>query len=143
MDGDGIRLIPVGGIKFKRYLAISSEMSKKTAFIQDNDGKRRAEILNQYLGEDDETSLINEDFQYLGLHEEVLQKTFETALYSLNSALFDRLFGGKVRANTVEEYLLANKTEVALTLAKCLEDNPETNFNIPKYIEDTFKWLQD
>ncbi|WP_282088258.1 ATP-dependent nuclease [Aquimarina algiphila] len=143
LDGDGIRLIPVGGIKFKRYLTISAQLSKKTAFIQDNDGKTRAEVLNQYLQEDDETSLINNAFQFLGLHEEVLQETFETVLYSLNAPLLDELFGQRVRTNTVKEYLLANKTEVALTLAKYLEDNPEADFTIPNYIEDTFRWLQD
>ncbi len=141
--GDGIRLIPVGGIKFKRYLKISTQLSKKTAFIQDNDGKTKDDVLNQYLELDDETSLIQNEFQFLGLHEDALQTTFETVLYSENKELLDELFIQRVRTNSVEEFLLANKTEVALLLANYLEQNPDSDFKIPEYIQDTFRWLQD
>ena len=61
----------------------------------------------------------------------------------MNKPLLDELFGHRVRTNSVEEFLLANKTEVALALANYLEQNPNTDFNIPNYLQNTFRWLQN
>lgn len=140
---DRIHLISVGGVKFKRYLSVSSVLAKRTAFVQDNDGKTKEEVLKQYLdGQDDESSLIVPELQHIGLHDSPDESTLEKVLYANNENYMEDMFGGRVKTNTVLQYMVANKTKVALELANKISENPD-GFVIPDYIKETFEWLQN
>jgi putative ATP-dependent endonuclease of OLD family len=144
MESNGIHLIAVGGIKFKRYVSISTILNKRIAIVQDNDGKSIDQINALYLNErDDQNSIINDRLHKLAVHPYPEQRTFEEVIYHMNSDLMNQLFQHRVRSNSVLDYMLANKTKVALDILHYLDGNPAQTFELPEYIKQAFEWLRN
>ena len=127
-DSESVNIISVDGLSFKRYLDIAVALKIKVAVVRDNDG--------------DPTKTCQENYaNYIREHIEIfydndpLRSTFEICLYQDNKDLCTELFGKGRRKRTVEEYMLAEKSEAALRLLaeKCIA--------VPDYIKRAIKWI--
>lgn len=126
---DGIHIISVDGTSFKRYMEVAKLLKTKVAVITDNDRSYQANCVNRYEDHISEHLAVfssKNDEQY----------TFEVCVYQANPTLCDSLFGSRVRTNTILDFMLNNKTEVALQLMA-----NENKVAPPEYIKDAFEWI--
>ncbi len=125
-ESDGVNIIDVRGLSFKRYLEIANLMNSKVAVITDNDEDFQKNCVDKYAGFLDEGNLkvfyVNDNTKY----------TFEVALYTDNSDLCTELFG-----ENAQEYMLKNKTEAALKLL-----SQEQPIVVPDYIVRAINWIR-
>lgn len=126
-DSDGIQIIDIRGLSFKRYLEIAHLLHNKVAVITDNDGDIQNNIIKKYSEYDSDDNIA------VFYHEDTAQTTFEIVFYGCNKDLCDSLFG-----NNALEYMLHNKTEAAYRII--MEDEQVT---IPEYIESAITWIKD
>lgn len=106
---EGVHIISVDGTSFKRYMEVAKPLNVKVAIITDNDHSHQKNCVTRY---DDHISpnivvfSSQDDEQY----------TFEVCVYQANKDLCDSLFASRLRSNSVLDFMLANKTDVALEL---------------------------
>jgi predicted ATP-dependent endonuclease of OLD family len=127
---NGITIITVNGLSFKRYLDLAKILSIRTAIVRDNDGDYTNNCLKNYQDYINNTVNIfydNDDNKY----------TFEICIYLENKKICDKLFASSRQSLTVQEYMLKNKTEVAFAL---LENNEK--LNVPDYIKKAIEWIK-
>ena len=129
----GIDVISVDGKCFKRYLEIAKELKMRVAVITDNDGNYAENIMAAYQG------YMNNEFDNIHIYadESDVRRTFEVAVYNDNQNDCNELFEGGRRTLTVQEYMLANKAEVAYRL---LSQKSETLVT-PQYIRNALEWV--
>ena len=125
-EEDGVHIIDVRGLSFKRYLEIAKQTQGKVAVITDNDGDYKKHCIDKY------EAFANDDNIQIFYHGENKQRTFEIVLYADNTALCDELF-----KKEAEDYMLKNKTEAAYSL---LSQN-ETII-VPDYIKRAIEWIK-
>ena len=125
-EDDGIHIIDVRGLSFKRYLEIARLTGSKVAVITDNDKDYQKHCIDKY-SDFDVDSNIEVFFDC-----DNSKYTFEVILYGDNSALCDDLFG----ANP-QEYMRNNKTEAAFMLMS--QNHP---IIVPEYIRRAIDWIR-
>ncbi|MED1065787.1 ATP-dependent nuclease [Bacillus paralicheniformis] len=138
-DG-GVAIISCGGRTFKRYLEIARVLGKKVAVITDNDHDYNKNITQNYAN-------FISDYLRVFADKDNSKHTFEVCLYEYNKLFIDSYLANAQMTNGVKNYMLNNKAESAFRLL-CLfnDENPEKNidkFNIPSYIEEAIKWIEN
>lgn len=126
-ETDGVHIIDVHGLSFKRYLEVARLLGNKVAVITDNDKDRQRHCIDKY------TEFANIATIQVFSEVDDAKYTFEVVLYHANQALCDRLFGDEAL-----EYMLNNKTEAAYQL---LSQND--NIQVPEYIQEAIKWIRE
>lgn len=126
-EDDGVHIIDVRGLNFKRYLEISKMAGSKVGVITDNDKDYQTHCVKKYEEFADD---INIGIFYDSNNDKF---TFEVVLYGDNSALCNEIFG-----TDAQKYMLNNKTEVAF---KLLSQNQ--SIMVPNYIERAIKWIRE
>lgn len=131
LSASDTHIVSVGGLSFKRYLELAKKLGIKVAVITDNDKDYSININEKYKDYlDDETINI-----YTSANENTY--TFELCVYESNAKICDGLFSANLRNNTVPEYMLANKSEVAYQLLL----NKGDELTAPDYIEQAITWI--
>lgn len=133
LSESGIDVIAVDGKCFKRYLEIAKHVGVKVAVVTDNDGDYSENITKAYNG------FMNDEYDNIKVFADVDKEryTFEVAVYKDNTAACGELFAEGRRTQTVEQYMLANKAEVAY---KLLIQKEET-LVVPQYIREALVWV--
>jgi predicted ATP-dependent endonuclease of OLD family len=125
-EADGVHIIDVHGLSFKRYLEIAKLLGNKVAVITDNDKNPQKNCIDKYSefdGANIEVFYETDEKKY----------TFEVVLYGDNGTLCDTLFGGEALV-----HMLNNKTESAYTL---LEQHEA--ITVPDYIRRAIEWIKN
>lgn len=125
-EDDGVHILDIHGLSFKRYLEIATFTGAKVAVVTDNDGDVQKHCVNKYA---DFVANPNIKICYDG---DEAKKTFEIILYGINGTLCDCLFGTNALT-----HMLANKTESAYTLL-----SQDTPISIPSYIKEAIEWIR-
>lgn len=127
-DSD-VHIIAVGGTSFKRYIELAALLGIKVASITDNDGSTKdcAERYKDHIS----------DIAAMFCDPDDGRSTFEIALYQDNKYSCDDLFGERLQKNSVQEYMLKNKTDVAFKLL----DKKADDLIVPKYIQEAIEWI--
>lgn len=123
---DGIDIISVRGLAFKRFLEISRELKISTLVITDNDGKPD-QVIEKYR----EFKTIPEIKISFPNNEEI--STLEIAIVECNDLdILNKVFEKKYSSKKeMVEYMLANKTEWALKVFECV-----MSIEYPEYIKN-------
>lgn len=128
-ENDGVHIIDVHGLSFKRYLEVAQLLRNRVAVITDNDKDRQKHCIDKYADfsgiESIKVFSDADDAKY----------TFEVVLYYTNQALCDKLFG-----DGALEYMLNNKTEAAYQL---LNQEGGVDIQVPEYIQEAIKWIRE
>ncbi|MGI6740554.1 MAG: ATP-dependent nuclease [Brevefilum sp.] len=124
---NGVHIIDVRGLSFKRYLDVAKLTGCKVAVLTDNDEDYEKHCIDKYK---DYSSEANIEIFY---EQDNTKKTFEIVLYADNTALCDSLFGASAR-----DYMLCNKTEAAYTLLS--QGQPIV---VPDYIKKAIEWIKE
>lgn len=135
MYEEGIAMISVGGLSFKRYLELSKELDKKVAIITDNDGNYSENIEDKY-------QYYESDHVQVFAPKEAHISTFEISIQDDNNSFLEEYVQNSRMTNGVNEYMLSNKSEAAFRILNTLEENDTYNqFKIPDYITEAFTWI--
>ena len=134
---DGIDVISVRGLSFKRFLDIAKKLDKKVAVVTDNDGKYETRIKNKYKDYEGVVSIKicasdNNDL-----------KTLEPQFVNANKDNLDdvrEVLGVKQEdyptQKSVSDYMEDNKTDWALNVFKSTK-----RFIYPLYITEAIDWV--
>lgn len=135
---DGIDVMTVGGITFKRYLEIAKLLDKTVVVVTDNDGDVDAinEKFKEYMGvngikicfdhvvDTGTLKMSGKDFNYNTLEPKLLKEN--------DFALFNQLFGTKCSSeDDMHKYMQRNKTECAMAIFES-----EKSISYPLYIKE-------
>lgn len=124
---DGVHVVDVHGLSFKRYLEIAQLLGNRVAVVTDNDGDKKRYCIDKYS---DFVGVPNIRVFFEG---DEVKHTFEIVLYHDNKSLCDTIFIG----NAID-YMLNNKTEAAYMLL-----NQNEMINVPQYIQEAIKWIRE
>lgn len=139
---DGIDVICVNGLSFKRFLDLAKLVRKRVAVVTDNDGKPEA-ITEKYVGysEMDGIKICSPATKREGTDGDGV-KSWNTLEPELSNA-----FGWKALASLLEhkcvseaeliKHMESHKTDCALQLFISDEELP-----CPSYISDAFRWVE-
>lgn len=123
---DGVEVISVRSLAFKRFLDIAKLMSFDVRVVTDNDGNRAAvdDKYADYLGEENITICCDADEGF---------PTLEPQLLKANGRELINTILGKTYENDADllTYMENNKTDVALNFLET-----DTAFTVPDYILD-------
>jgi len=125
-EEDGVHIIDVRGLSFKRYLDIAKVLKNKVAVITDNDGDKQKKCIDKY------TDFVAEPNIGVFFEADNAKRTFEVVLYCDNKSLCDKLFG-----LDAQNYMLGSKTEAAYALL--VQDEVIT---APAYIKEAIDWIR-
>lgn len=129
---DGVHVISVDGLSFKRYLQIAQEITnKKVAVITDNDKDYQSNIKDKYEMYDSNKNIkifSDEDEQ---------KNTFEVCLYMNNEYIINQ--STLTQSRDKLKYMLNNKAESALRMIDIVDDK----FIIPEYIREAIEWVKN
>ena len=124
---DGVHIIDVRGLSFKRYLDIAKLTKCKVAVITDNDANFEKNCKEKYS----EYNLSHNIKVFYDSDNK--KRTFEIVLYKDNVRLCTDLFG-----DNAQDYMLRNKTEAAYRLL--CQEQP---INVPDYIRRAIEWIKE
>ena len=127
-----VHIISVDGTSFPRYLDIAKILNIKTAVIRDNDGKYQENCVDRYSDYNIGNIKIFADTDNS-------RSTFEICIYQDNQTICDELFLPGRKTLTVQNFMIANKAEVAYTLL----DKKGSQIISPQYITDALKWIKE
>lgn len=135
VEDDNIHIISVDGLSFKRYLDLAKILNIKVAVIRDNDGNKQKNCIDNY------SEYTEDNIQIFYDDDDNNRTTFEICIYLDNKDFCDEVFTG-LKANTPQEFMLANKAESAFRISdKC--DEEDLKLNVPKYIKDAITWINE
>ncbi|MBR4750983.1 MAG: AAA family ATPase [Thermoguttaceae bacterium] len=126
-EDENVHVIDIRGLSFQRYLEVARQTGSRVAVITDNDGEFQKNCIDKY------TDYTNESNIHIFFDSDNEKRTFETVLYTENSALCDGLFGSNAL-----NYMLNNKTEAAYRL---LSQNQK--IVTPDYIKRAIEWIRE
>lgn len=128
-EADGVHIIDVHGLSFKRYLEVARLLGNRVAVITDNDKDRQKHCIDKY------SAFTGIDTIQIFSDADNTKYTFEVVLYHANQVLCDRLFGDRAL-----EYMFNNKTEAAYQL---LSQEDDIDIQVPEYIQEAIKWIRE
>jgi len=124
-EEDGVHIIDIRGLSFKRYLDIAKLTGSRVAIVTDNDGNNNKHCVAKY-----------KDYAHQNIkicyEADDTKPTFEIVLFSENQELCEELFGCDALS-----YMLNNKTEAAYSLL-----NQKKPINVPTYIKGAIEWIK-
>lgn len=125
MEEEGVQVLDVRGLSFKRYLNIAKLTGARVAVVTDNDQDYQRHCIEKYdeFAECENVQVFYESDNGL--------RTFEVVLERSNKELCYELFG-----DSAVDYMLNNKTEAAYQLLKCEE------VVVPDYIKRSIEWIR-
>lgn len=131
---DGIDIISVSGLSFKRYLTLVKGMNKQIAIITDNDGKSQKK--HEWY-DNDQTETIR-----FFISDDDNAKTLEPQIVAANNENLDKLckivgYNGECDALALAEFMQKNKTDCALSIFEA-----EDSIAIPQYIQEAITWIK-
>lgn len=131
---DGIDIISVSGLSFKRYLTLVKGMNKQIAIITDNDGKSQKK--HEWY-DNDQTETIR-----FFISDDDNAKTLEPQIVAANNESLDKLckivgYNGECDALALAEFMQKNKTDSALSIFEA-----EDSIAIPQYIQEAITWIK-
>ncbi len=126
---NNIYLMSVDGMSFKRFMTIAKLLSIKTAVIRDNDSDGQKNCIDNY------SSYIDDHIKVF-FDADDSRHTFEICVYQDNQNICNALFTTPKRQLPIQEYMLKNKTDVALALLEKSDD-----LAMPQYIREAFEWI--
>lgn len=126
-EDDGVNIIDVRGLSFKRYLEIAKLTGCKVGVITDNDEDYQKHCVEKYADYAGDTNIG------VFYDSDNTKRTFEIILYRDNAALCDALF-----ETDAQKYMLSNKTEAAFTLLS--QNQP---IKVPDYIKRAIEWIKE
>lgn len=126
-EQDGVHIINIRGLSFKRYLEIAQKTGSKIAVITDNDGDFKNNCEKKYA------DFISDSNIHIFFHKNNKHRTFEVVLYNENKYLCDSIF-----EKDALEYMLNNKTESAFKLL-----SQTKNIFVPDYIREAIEWIKE
>lgn len=122
---DGIDVLSVRGLSFKRFLGLAVALRRRTVLVRDNDGEPAADVLERY------SDYTAHDFisVRVGLDNEL--KTLEPQLLAVNGLASINAVLGKAYLTDDEllKYMNRNKTTCALAIFES-----DTSIEMPPYI---------
>lgn len=140
---DGIELISVEGIKFKRYVELAQNSHKKVAIITDNDGFETMEELQRQRG----LETLSRYAKVFTDSDSNTCTTLEPSFVNANIEDWNSLarIVRKRRAKNdnpenLVRFMVANKTDWAFRLLNSVDT---TNFKTPQYIINAVNWVKD
>lgn len=138
---DGIDVISVRGLSFKRFLRIAAIIKKKVAVVTDNDDDYDANIKEKYKEFDGcENILVAASTSIRGEGQRHLN-TLEPQFMEVNDLdkclkLFNLKKSNYKDKDALIKYMEGNKTEWALKIFVSSEQ-----FIVPKYIDEAIDWI--
>lgn len=132
IEAGDVTVISVGGISFPRYLDVAKLLRNRVAVITDNDGDPGSSRLERYRGYATEGNIA------VFCDPDPTRATLEICVYQDNRALCDSIFGPGRRTQTVEQYMLNNKSDAAFQLTK----QTSSSLVSPSYIKDAITWIR-
>ncbi len=126
-EEDGVHIIDVRGLNFKRYLEIAEQTGSKVAVVTDNDKDYQKHCIDKYADYASDSNI------QIFFHNNNDQRTFEIVFYANNAALCDSLFG-----DYAQDYMLKNKTEAAFSLL-----SQDQDITVPEYIKRAIDWIRE
>lgn len=131
---DGIDIISVLGLSFKRYLTLVKGMNKQIAIITDNDGKSQKK--HEWY-DNDQTETIR-----FFISDDDNAKTLEPQIVASNNENLDKLckivgYNGECDTLALAEFMQKNKTDSALSIFEA-----EDSIVIPQYIQEAITWIK-
>lgn len=138
---DGIDVMTVGGVTFKRYLEIAQTLNKETAVVTDNDGnieavkkkyKEYEEIQCIHICVDEvvdtgDLKLSGKDFNYNTLEPKILKENGREAMNNIFGTNYDT-------DDEMHKYMHAHKTDCAIAIFESA-----TKIKYPEYIMRAIK----
>ncbi|HHX66702.1 MAG TPA: AAA family ATPase, partial [Gallicola sp.] len=127
---DGVDIIVMNGLAFKRFLDIAMLVNKKIKVIRDNDGKDIQKIEANYK------KYIEGGNLEIYCDSDPVVDTLEPQLLKYNDiSILNKIFGQDCKTDEeILYYMKRNKTECALKIFETTE-----KINIPEYITDAIK----
>ena len=125
-EKDGVHIVDIRGLSFKRYLHIAQVLKSKVAVITDNDGDKQKHCIDKYK------DFSNDSNIEVFFDNDEAKSTFEVVLYSDNQTLCKKLFGADA-----QNYMLKNKTEAAYQLLA-----QDKVIAVPAYIKGAIEWIR-
>ncbi len=124
---DGVDVINVRGLSFKRFLDIAKELGIDTSVVTDNDGNYAVKVEQKYQ---DYVSLPN---IHIFADRDESATTLEPQIVKCNDlATLNGILGTFFTdTQSLVEYMIENKTECALVLFETEQD-----FELPQYVKD-------
>lgn len=131
---DGIDVISVAGLAFKRFLDIAKLVKKEVAVITDNDGKYEEKILNKYKDyfRFSHIRISADSRDYLNTLEPQFIDANKTDLVKLCNVIE---YEGTRTFDDIKSYMIGAKTDWAL---KVFESDEVLEY--PDYIKDIVDW---
>lgn len=130
LEHDQVHVISVDGTSFKRYLDVAAILGNRVAVVCDNDRDHQAKCVERF-----------EDYQRDNIRifadKEPERWTFEVCVYQDNMAACEALFAPGRKTLSVQDYMLANKTEAALALLKA----EAGKLAAPGYLREAIEWI--
>lgn len=124
---DGIDVINVRGLSFKRFLDIAKELNIDVSVITDNDGDYQTKVSQKYRDYENLSNIhifADRDNSARTLEPQIVKcNELEVLNNILNTALPNK--------DALSEYMTENKTECALRLFET-----ERDFEFPQYVKD-------
>jgi len=130
LERDRVHVISVDGTSFKRYLDVATILGNRVAVICDNDRDYQTKCLDRFAD-------YRADNIKVFAEEDPERWTFEVCLFQDNKAACDELFEPGRKTLSVQDYMLANKTETALALLKAKKGQ----LAAPGYLRKAIKWI--
>lgn len=124
-----VNVLSVDGTSFSHYLEIAKLLKIKTCVITDNDKRNESDMIEKFKD-------YNLNHISIFYDKDPSRSTFEICIYKDNTELCEEIFKTPKRRLLIQDYMLKNKTDAAYSL---LED--KSTFNIPSYIQDALKWI--
>ena len=136
---DGVDVISVRGLSFKRFLDIARRLEKRVAVVTDNDGNYEAKIRKKYQDYEDIDCIKvfasdNEDLKTL---EPQFVEANKDNLTEIRELVGISEADHPAQIN-VSDYMGDNKTEWALAVF-----NSNKTFNYPAYITEAIEWVHE
>lgn len=137
---DGIELISVEGVKFKRFVELAKSFKKQVAIVTDNDGFSSDELLS-HRGLDkipDNIKMFTEADTNINTLEPSFVKTNAEKLQELSNTVRQKKVNPDTEADLIE-FMRENKTEWAYRLLTKIDS---TDFKTPEYIVEAINWIR-
>lgn len=132
---DGIDIISVSGLSFKRYISLISDLGNRVAIVTDNDGKskKKEERYSPFRKNNIDFFFSNND-TLRTLEPQIIEANAHNLL-SL-AAILGRNSDNLSREN-LEEYMLKHKADAALAIL-----DTDESIIMPDYIERAIEWIK-
>lgn len=130
LERDRVHVISVDGTSFKRYLDVATVLGNRVAVICDNDRDYQTKCVERFAAYRADNVKVFAD-------QDPKRWTFEVCVYQDNKAACDELFEPGRKTLSVQDYMLANKTEAALTLLRMKKGQ----LAAPTYLREAIQWI--